>query len=66
VGAALRPFVRDYAGVTRLGAWLDLTLWRATALTLRGDNLLGRQLGEPDNVTVLPGRTVIVGVRTGF
>ena len=66
VGAALRPFVRDYEGVTRLGTWLDLTLWRATALTLRGDNLLGRQVGEPDNVTVLPGRTVIVGIRTAF
>jgi iron complex outermembrane receptor protein len=65
-GAALRGFVLDYPGVTRLGARLDVTLWRATALTLRGDNLLDRQLGEPDNVTVLPGRTVMVGIRTGF
>lgn len=65
-GAALRPFVRGYAGVTRVGARLDVALWRNTALTLRGDNLLGRQLGEPDNATVLPGRTVVMGVRTGF
>jgi iron complex outermembrane receptor protein len=65
-GSALRGLVKNYTGVTRLGARLDVTLWRATALTLRGDNLLDRQLGEPDNVTVLPGRTVMVGIRTGF
>ena len=65
-GLALRPFVRGYDGVTRLGARLDVTLWRATALTLRLDNLLDSQVGEPDNVTVLPGRTVVLGIRTGF
>jgi hypothetical protein len=35
-------------------------------LTLRGENLLDQQLGEPDNITVLPGRTISVGVRAAF
>jgi hypothetical protein len=29
-------------------------------------NLLDYQLGEPDNVTVLPGRTITGGVRGKF
>jgi iron complex outermembrane receptor protein len=36
------------------------------AFTLNGSNLLDRQTGEPDNVTVLPGRTVSFGIRTTF
>jgi len=32
-------------------------------LTLIGDNLLDQQTGEPDNVTVPPGRTISVGLR---
>jgi len=66
VGAGQREFWRRYDGVTRLGARGEVRLWRTIALTLRGENLLDRQLGEPDNVTVLPGRTVLAGVRTGF
>jgi len=31
-----------------------------------GDNLLGGQLGEPDNVTIRPGRSMTVGIRTSF
>jgi len=31
-----------------------------------GTNLLDRQQGEPDNATVLPGRTVTAGVRATF
>jgi iron complex outermembrane receptor protein len=66
LGPALRGYWREYAGVTRLGVRMDVALRGATWLTLRGDNLLGRQVGEPDNVTVLPGRTVLVGVRAGI
>ena len=36
--------------------WLDLT-----AL-----NLLGRQTGEPDNIAVMPGRTIRLGLRNVF
>jgi iron complex outermembrane receptor protein len=66
VGARLREFWRSYGGVTHVGVRASLRLGRSSALTLTGDNLLNRQLGEPDNVTVLPGRTVTLGVRAGF
>jgi iron complex outermembrane receptor protein len=66
VGAQLRGYWRTYDGVTRLGARTSLALWRGASVTLAGDNLLDRQLGEPDNVTVLPGRSVTLGVRAGF
>jgi iron complex outermembrane receptor protein len=66
VGTALRSFWRRYDGVTRVGARATVALFANSALTLVGENLLDRQTGEPDNVTVLPGRTVRVGLRTGF
>ncbi len=31
-----------------------------------GENLLDEQRGEPDNVTVLPGRTLSAGLRLSF
>jgi hypothetical protein len=31
-----------------------------------GENLLDEQRGEPDNITVLPGRTVSAGLRLSF
>jgi hypothetical protein len=66
VGAQLRSYWRPYDGVTRIGARATMLLWRDASLTLTGTNLLDRQLGEPDNVTVLPGRTLTLGIRTGF
>jgi iron complex outermembrane receptor protein len=47
-------------------ATTSLQLRRGVALTIAGDNLLDLQRGEPDNLTVLPGRTVTLGVRTAF
>jgi iron complex outermembrane receptor protein len=41
-------------------------LGRGIELLLTGDNLLGGQLGEPDNVTIRPGRTVTGGLRASF
>jgi iron complex outermembrane receptor protein len=66
VGARLRTFWKEYPGVTHLGATLGVTLRRRFGLTLSGDNLLNRQTGEPDNITVLPGRTLSFGLRTEF
>jgi iron complex outermembrane recepter protein len=66
VGANLRTFWKDYGGVTHLKATATFNLLRGFALTLTGDNLLNRQTGEPDNVTVLPGRTISLGVRREF
>jgi iron complex outermembrane receptor protein len=66
IGAALRRFWTRYDGVTRAGARASYVIGRGTTLILTGDNLFDTQVGEPDNVTVLPGRTVTLGVRAGF
>ncbi|HEX5726331.1 MAG TPA: TonB-dependent receptor, partial [Longimicrobiaceae bacterium] len=65
-GAELRSFWREYDGVTRLGGTVMLDVRRGLMLVLTGDNLLDRQRGEPDNLTVLPGRTLTFGFRVGF
>ena len=66
VGQELRAFWRTYPGVTRLSAQLFLPLRGRTTLSLSGENLLNHQLGEPDDVTVLPGRSLLLGVRAIF
>jgi iron complex outermembrane receptor protein len=66
VGATLRSFWHEYNGVTRLNATFSRDFSRGVSFLLSGDNLLGYQEGEPDNVTVLPGRTVIAGLRLRF
>jgi iron complex outermembrane receptor protein len=65
-GAPLRAYWRRYEGVTRLRAVLERELGGGLTLRLAGDNLLDRQRGEPDNVTVLPGRTLTASVRADF
>jgi iron complex outermembrane receptor protein len=62
----LRQFWIEYPGVTRLRATATRDLARGLTLTFTGDNLLGYQRGEPDNVTVVPGRTLLLGVRARF
>jgi iron complex outermembrane receptor protein len=66
VGDRLRSYWRPYSGITHLDASLSRDLFGRFTLTLAADNLLGTQLGEPDNVTVLPGRTFHLGVRAAF
>jgi iron complex outermembrane receptor protein len=66
MGAWLRSFWRTYDGVTRLRLTASRDLRRGVALVLTGDNLLDRQLGEPDNVTIVPGRTITAGIRAAF
>jgi outer membrane cobalamin receptor len=66
VGAQLRTYWRPYDGVTRLRATLSRDLRRGLAFVVTGENLLDHQKGEPDNVTILPGRTVTAGVRARF
>ena len=65
-GTELRSYWREYDGITHLHAALTRDLRRGLTLTLRGENLLDKQVGEPDNITVLPGRTISVGVRAAF
>lgn len=66
MGVWLRSFWRTYDGVTRLRLTTSRDLRRGVALVLTGENLLDRQLGEPDNVTILPGRTITAGIRAAF
>jgi iron complex outermembrane receptor protein len=65
-GAALRSYWRSYAGVTRLEATAAREVRRGFAVILTGSNLLDQQAGEPDNVTLIPGRMVTFGVRARF
>ena len=65
-GAWLRSYWRRYDGVTRLRASFSRQLTDLVMIVLSGDNLLGAQTGEPDDVTVVPGRTIRLGVRTSF
>ena len=63
VGPQLRSYWLKYGGVTRLRASLGRSLFRGVSFTLSGENLLNRQHGEPDNITVVPGRTLSLGLR---
>ena len=63
VGQQLRNYWLRYTGVTRLRASLGRNLFRGLSFTVNGENLLNRQHGEPDNITVVPGRTISLGLR---
>ncbi|MDB4888217.1 MAG: TonB-dependent receptor plug [Gemmatimonadetes bacterium] len=65
-GSNLRSFWKAYDGDTHLRLTGSRDLSRGVALLLTGENLLGGQLGEPDNVTIRPGRTVTAGLRASF
>jgi iron complex outermembrane recepter protein len=66
VGDRLRGYWREYDGVTRVRANVTRDLFRGLSLVLVGDNLLGQQRGEPDNATIVPGRTVTAGIKAKF
>jgi len=63
VGQELRNYWLEYGGVTRLRASLGRNLFRGFSFTVSGENLLNRQHGEPDDITVVPGRTLSFGLR---
>ncbi|MEP6990286.1 MAG: TonB-dependent receptor [bacterium] len=65
-GARLRTYWQRYDGQTHLRLTASRDLNRGVALLVIGENLLGGQLGEPDNVTIRPGRTVTAGLRASF
>lgn len=65
-GARLRSYWRAYNGETHLRVTGSRDLTRGVSLLVVGENLLGGQLGEPDNVTIRPGRTVTAGLRASF
>ena len=65
-GSHLRDFWRTYDGATRLRGNVSYRFLRGFTLVMTGENLLNLQRGEPDNVTIIPGRTLTAGIRTRF
>jgi iron complex outermembrane recepter protein len=65
-GVGLRAYWKQYSGATNLRASLSRNINTRLLLTLTGDNLLNSQTGQPDNSTVVPGRTISFGVRAAF
>jgi iron complex outermembrane receptor protein len=65
-GAQLRQYWRRYNGGVRLRATASRELAGRFSFELSGDNLLDYQRDEPDNITILPGRTLMTGLRLRF
>ena len=65
-GWRLRSFWRSYDGDTHLRFSGSRDIGRGLELVVIGDNLLGGQLGEPDNLTIRQGRTMSGGLRASF
>jgi outer membrane receptor protein involved in Fe transport len=65
-GSWLRGYWRRYPGVTRVNATASLDVREGLVLVLTGENLLDHQRGEPDNLTLVPGRTLSLGFRAEF
>lgn len=65
-GGQLRAFWKSYPGTTRLRVSASREFWRGLTLHITGENLLGHQLGEPDTITIVPGRTLSFGIRARF
>lgn len=66
VGQKLRSYWKTYGGVTRISGRAGFAVGRGMMFTVDGQNLLDEQRGEPDNITVLPGRTISAGLRLSF
>ena len=65
-GWRLRSYWRDYTGQTHLRLSSSRDVGRGLTLLVIGDNLLGGQVGEPDNLTIRQGRTLSGGLRASF
>lgn len=65
-GWRLRDYWRAYDGDTHLRLYAARDVGRGLELIVVGDNLLGGQVGEPDNLTIRQGRTISGGLRASF
>jgi outer membrane receptor protein involved in Fe transport len=66
IGPQLRQYWRQYNGALRVRASASRDILDRLAFEITGENLLSHQLNEPDNMTVLPGRTIMTGVHVKF
>jgi len=65
-GPRLRGYWREYTGQTHLRLSTSHDVGRGLTLLMIGENLLGGQVGEPDNLTIRQGRTISGGLRASF
>jgi iron complex outermembrane recepter protein len=65
-GWRLRNYWRNYTGDTHLRLSASRDVGRGLTLLFAGENLLGGQTGEPDNLTIRQGRTLSGGLRASF
>jgi iron complex outermembrane receptor protein len=65
-GWRLRNYWRAYTGDTHLRLSASREMGRGLTLLFAGENLLGGQTGEPDNLTIRQGRTLTGGLRASF
>jgi len=65
-GLELRGFWRAYGGDTDLRATLSREVRPGIWFVAKGDNLLGTQVGEPDNLSIRAGRSLTIGARAAF
>jgi len=66
MGLRLRQYWRTYNGGLRLRASASRDLRDTFSIQLSAENLLNYQRDEPDNITVVPGRTIMTGLRVKF
>jgi len=65
-GVRLRDYWTRYDGGLHLRATTAHDIRDGFAIQLTADNLLNYQRGEPDNLTIVPGRTIMTGIRVKF
>jgi iron complex outermembrane recepter protein len=65
-GETLRQYWTRYDAVTRLRVSVSHDLTRYLSMRMIGDNLLNQQVGEPDNVTIMPGAALSFGIVARF
>jgi iron complex outermembrane receptor protein len=65
-GQTLRKYWAQYDGNTRVRASMAYDLRSGLTLTFTGENLLNHMSGEPDSITIVPGRTLTAGIRARF
>jgi len=65
-GQRLRAYWMQYDGGLRLRAAASRDLRDNFSVEISADNLLNHQTGEPDNITVIPGRTLMTGLKLKF
>jgi iron complex outermembrane receptor protein len=66
-GQTLRnKYWAHYDGNTRTRAAMSYDLRTGLTLTFTGENLLNHMSGEPDSITIVPGRTLTAGIRARF